>query len=993
MANSLQGAIDKVNEDLRSLKETLNGIKGVAEATSTSIVKILGSDPKKQSEVLKNIQLTNAELIKYQETIKSIVVIEKAVNENLDKRTRLQKQIESVAKNQTSATQTLTKEELKYSQAVERGVKAKERDAQKTLELSRAYNQLLEKQKQSKKVLQDLIVTQGRNSAETKKAQREYDLLTKKVQQVNSATNNFVKGGLTGVIGGFKNLLGAFGIVGGIQLIADLGRKIFQTVTTIEKLNFSLKAVTNGNAELIRTTNFLTEITDKYGASLITTTERYIKFLAAAKQSNVSMKDTEEIFSVVTKAAGVLGLKTDELSGIYLALEQMLSKGKVTTEELRRQLGERLPGAFGIMAKALGVTTAELDQMLKKGEVLSSEAIPKLAKELQNVEWLKNVDEIDTLIASQNRLENSWINLIKNIEDGNGAISNFFKNGIKFGAEFIKTLDNLSLASDGFIDFIGNLGRLTKGEYALVVAQAQVNKAKIDRTKLIKELIELTKQEDERNNVMHTQRTKNLRDINYLTNKQIEEKILAIRDEQKAEIDKATLIEKLLEKDKTLKLMDLEKMSLDELNKLYAKYTTERENENKKSIDYVNGSLAFLKNEIKLLEEKLEKQTTTKEQYDEITKQIEKAEQALSKYYRTMLGKPDEDTQGGFGLNQVGISPLITTEDAQKQLEDLTKKMGDELSKQFQQAKNSEAVEELIRKYQKLEQIKEIFGRVSATFSEMFDIDMTKFDFLFDRAKNTIEDWAEVSQEMISAVLNASMQRYEIELQEAQRVRDLTLNNDLATEEAKENARRKFEREERRIKTEAAKQERQNALIGIALDTAVGVAKAVANYASNPLTAPALGFIIPLIVGTGAAQAAIVASQPLPQFEKGTDNAPQGWAITQEKRPEPIVSKDGRLKTMGSKGGDALTYLEKGDRVFKSQDAFFDEFDIQRATMNMNAYSNGDILNSNVIDLSLLNEMGGLRKDIDKMGKRIEKMASRPINVNNKVEIKQDRAY
>ena len=36
----------------------------------------------------------------------------------------------------------------------------------------------------------------------------------------------------------------------------------------------------------------------------------------------------------MTKAAGVLGLKTDELTGIFLALEQMISKGKITTEEL-----------------------------------------------------------------------------------------------------------------------------------------------------------------------------------------------------------------------------------------------------------------------------------------------------------------------------------------------------------------------------------------------------------------------------------------------------------------------------------------------------------------------------------------------------------------------------------------------------------------------------------------------------------------------------------
>src|SRR5690606_11806388 len=121
--------------------------------------------------------------------------------------------------------------------------------------------------------------------------------------------------------------------------------------------------------ELARTQGFLAQITEDYGAAIVTTTERYTKFLAAAKQSNVSLNDTEEIFGTMTKAAGALGLKTHELEGIFLALEQMLSKGKVTTEELRRQLGERLPGAFGIMASALNVSTSELDRMLRAGEV------------------------------------------------------------------------------------------------------------------------------------------------------------------------------------------------------------------------------------------------------------------------------------------------------------------------------------------------------------------------------------------------------------------------------------------------------------------------------------------------------------------------------------------------------------------------------------------------------------------------------------------------
>lgn len=53
-------------------------------------------------------------------------------------------------------------------------------------------------------------------------------------------------------------------------------------------------------------------------------------------------------------AGSALALSKDQMDGVFLALGQMISKGKVQAEELRGQLGERLPGAFDMAAKAMG---------------------------------------------------------------------------------------------------------------------------------------------------------------------------------------------------------------------------------------------------------------------------------------------------------------------------------------------------------------------------------------------------------------------------------------------------------------------------------------------------------------------------------------------------------------------------------------------------------------------------------------------------------------
>ena len=90
----------------------------------------------------------------------------------------------------------------------------------------------------------------------------------------------------------------------------------------------------------------------------------------------------------------------------------MVSKGKITTEELRRQLGERLPGAMDIMAKSMGVTTSELDKMMKKGEVLTKDVLPAFAKQVEIAFGIENVDKVDTLTAATIRLGNSWTELL-----------------------------------------------------------------------------------------------------------------------------------------------------------------------------------------------------------------------------------------------------------------------------------------------------------------------------------------------------------------------------------------------------------------------------------------------------------------------------------------------------------------------------------------------------------------------------------------------------
>ena len=205
-----------------------------------------------------------------------------------------------------------------------------------------------------------------------------------------------------------------------------------------------MRTVIKTQDEYAQTQLFLSKTALNYGQDILTLTERYVKFRAATQQSNMSIADTQNIFDSAAKSAAVLGLRTDEVNGVFLALEQMVSKGKVTTEELRRQLGERLPGAFGIMADAIGVSIRELDRMLKAGEVLSSDALPKFAVALEKAYGIESVSKVDTLAAAQGRLKTSWVEFVHALQANN---------------VYITILDNLNEKFTNFAILLGNGSR------------------------------------------------------------------------------------------------------------------------------------------------------------------------------------------------------------------------------------------------------------------------------------------------------------------------------------------------------------------------------------------------------------------------------------------------------------------------------------------------------------------------------------------------------
>jgi len=240
-------------------------------------------------------------------------------------------------------------------------------------------------------------------SAEEKQALAELKKFNQESQNTNKSVGEL--GSIAGKVGG---VLGGLFAVGQIKQFASA---VLETTIKFEAMKKAIDFA-SGSAEMgNKNFEFIRQTAQKLGLDLRGAVEGYKTFASAANLAGQSSQETNRQFAAVAKAAQVMGLTAEDTKGAFLALGQMMSKGNVQAEELRGQLGERLVGAFGIAAKAMGVTTGELNKMLQKGQVLAADFLPKFATELENT-FGKGNTQVTTLAASQNRFNSSIDELI-----------------------------------------------------------------------------------------------------------------------------------------------------------------------------------------------------------------------------------------------------------------------------------------------------------------------------------------------------------------------------------------------------------------------------------------------------------------------------------------------------------------------------------------------------------------------------------------------------
>ena len=130
---------------------------------------------------------------------------------------------------------------------------------------------------------------------------------------------------------------------------------------------------------------FVREEADRLKLEYISLAKEYSKFTAALPPGALTIEQQRKVLSAYGTAARVAGLSTDELQGIFKALTQIISKGTLSAEEAKQQLGDRLPGAINIMAAGLGFGADRLEEfykLMEQGGIDGVKAVVGSADEL-----------------------------------------------------------------------------------------------------------------------------------------------------------------------------------------------------------------------------------------------------------------------------------------------------------------------------------------------------------------------------------------------------------------------------------------------------------------------------------------------------------------------------------------------------------------------------------------------------------------------------------
>ena len=364
-------------------------------------------------------------------------------------------------------------------------------------------------------------------SKEFKEATAEAARLEGQLRKMQAAANKGMGKGRIGAVAKTAGAIGAAGIYGGAEgavgsaigaIVGGLpgaitggvvGAQVGQVTgavaeiakydAALEKQRKALKLVIGDTDKYNKAQEFLAKTSKELAIPQDVIVRQFTSLTASVKGAGLSVDDAQDSFLAIASGIRGTGGSLEDMKSAMRATSQVFSKGKVSAEELRQQLGERLPGAFTLFAESMNKTPAELDKALEQGKVTLDDFLgfsEKLFSEYgENAKILAQSTE-----AAGDRVQTELSNLKDNVGDILRPIGAEFQ---KVFGQIIKIINNAITAFKEFMG-IGLDNAIAKVEANIESLQTRIENTNDSRVR--KRLTaQLAREQEELNNLKREQ--------------------------------------------------------------------------------------------------------------------------------------------------------------------------------------------------------------------------------------------------------------------------------------------------------------------------------------------------------------------------------------------------------------------------------------------------------------------------------------------------------
>lgn len=238
---------------------------------------------------------------------------------------------------------------------------------------------------------------------------RDLDRLNQSLNRTERGNHGFVESlrDWTLIVGQARNALNQLAF-----LTTDWMRSIVLANAEVERLTAQMRAFSDAvdigsqvrDAEASMTRLF--DLAEQSPFTINTLADSFVKM------KSVGIEPLDGSLQALTDAVATFGGTDQIFSRASIAIQQMAGKGVISMEELRQQLGEAVPQAITMMARALGVDYAKLVDLVSKGIVEADSALKAMFGEFERSYGGNALQLMETFNGQVSQLRTNLIRLV-----------------------------------------------------------------------------------------------------------------------------------------------------------------------------------------------------------------------------------------------------------------------------------------------------------------------------------------------------------------------------------------------------------------------------------------------------------------------------------------------------------------------------------------------------------------------------------------------------